>query len=97
MKAGLPRKRAEIPAWAERLRAERVNDTGRAVIDILERVVEKLLTAKAEHVASIAKAVDALMRAALQADRASEALGIAELRKRADRLEKVSSRIRGMH
>jgi predicted DNA-binding protein YlxM (UPF0122 family) len=95
---GLPKTKAAIPAWAELLRAERVNATGQAIVDVLERTVENLIASKKSwEIAQLAKVCEQLFRAMLQADRSSEAAELAALRERADRLEGAAGNLRAMH
>lgn len=96
--SGLPTKAADVPTWAADLRAERVNATGQAIVDVLERAVEKLIASKKSwEIAQLAKVCEQLFRAMLQADRSSEAAELAALRQRADQLEGVAGKLRAMH
>jgi hypothetical protein len=95
---GLPKTKAAIPSWAQELRDERVNATGQAIVDVLERAVENLIASKKPwEVAQLAKVCEQLFRAMLQADRSSEAAELAALRQRADQLEGVAGKLRAMH
>jgi hypothetical protein len=96
--AGLPCDAADVPRWAEALRAERVNATGQAIVDVLERAVTDLIASeKSWEVAQLAKVCEQLFRAMLQADRSSEAAELAALRQRADRLEGEAGRLRALN
>lgn len=99
-----PSREEDVAAWAAKLRDERLNETGRAAIDMLEHVVRRMLKKhppKAKYapepLAPLAKAADQLLRAAFQADRAGKAQMIRDLRNRAKRQDQVSHRLKGLH
>lgn len=95
---GLPKTKAAIPGWAAEIRGERVNATGHAIVDVLERAVERLIASdKSWEIAQLAKVCEQLFRAMLQADRSSEAAELVALRQRADQLEGVAGKLRAMH
>lgn len=61
---------AEIKRWADDIRAERVSDSGRRLIDLAERALHDALKSEdSDSTAKLYTAIDKLVRAAFQADK----------------------------
>lgn len=80
----LPAGLDDVAAWAERVRAERLNDTGRAAVDVLELYVRALVShPSVEVLQRLGPVIDKLSRIGLQADAHESQRYLAVLRKKA--------------
>lgn len=59
----------DVRRWAARIRGERVSETGRALVDLLEKAVIGALNSEGDTGARLYLAVDKLVRASFQADK----------------------------
>jgi hypothetical protein len=95
---GIPDAGRERTAWLKQLRAERLCDSSRAMVDAVETACALLDVAdRPDDKLKALKLVGELVARAIAADKHSEALEIAELRKRADRQRELAEHAGGLH
>lgn len=91
----------QVRQWADELRAERLNNTGRRMVDVVELVAMQLVDARrkgnADAVAKLAAKIESGIRAALAADKGEVDRSMVELRRRAEQQEAMASEFDGMH
>lgn len=99
----------EVDEWAERLRAERLNDTGRGLIDLAAGLLrsamgagegldeETLMPLRMLALRSVASHVDKAVRAAIVADKAEAERAIAKLRRIAEARESMADGFDEIH
>jgi hypothetical protein len=102
----IPTRLADVAGWAEAMRARRLNDDGRAAIDLAELLLTETLAtaqrAKSGTVRLRAMAigmplVEKQLRVALQADRAEADHEIVRLRQLAESQQRAESALDRMH
>ena len=87
----------EIRIKAQQIRDERLNDTGRACVDVWEDLMLEACSADAITKAKLAKAAEGQLRAAYQADKIEGGRALTKLREHMDRKAELSAEIRKLH
>lgn len=88
----------DVAAWAERVRAERLNDTGRAAVDVLELYVRAAVGwSSVDVLRKLGPVIDKLFRIGLQADQHEAQRYVLWLRKRAEAAEQAEEDFGGIH
>lgn len=104
--ADLPTRMADVAGWCESLRERRLNDEGRAAIDVLELQLTLLVEAiessrgpagRARLMASMSKAIEQQFRVALMADRAEGDQELVRMRKLVEQQHRAEDDLRAMH
>lgn len=109
--SGIPSSPAARQRWLDDLRAERTCDTARALIDIaeqacgdLDEMVSKcpdcgtdLGTYCSKERTALIKVIGELVSRAIAADKHSETLELADLRRRAEAQKQLADRLGGLH
>ena len=96
----IPRNLEDVAEWADKIRGERLNATGRAWVDLVELVVRELIEARTGGLVGVerlAATADKLLRGALAADKGEVDRSIVELRKAQERREAMGSEFDAMH
>lgn len=96
--SGIPSSPAARQRWLDELRDERTCDTARKLVDVAEYACEDLdsLEPGKERTALI-KVIGELVSRAIAADKHSETLELADLRRRAEAQKQLADRLGGLH
>jgi hypothetical protein len=99
---------AGVKRWAAELYAERLNDTGRACIELVEEVLLQAIALKGDdpdtkvplRYLAVRRAmpdIDKAIRAAIVADKAEAERAMVQLRRRADAQDAIAGALDEMH
>lgn len=98
----IPMRLGDVSAWAAKLRIRRLNDDGRAAIDLAQLALEQVLAAAARARSGAARVrilkdglplVEKQLRVALQADRSEADHSIVAMRRRLEEMEQAEDAV----
>lgn len=96
--SGIPASPAARQRWLDDLRAERTCDTARAIMDVVETACADLDDMEpGKERTALLKVIGELVSRAIAADKHSETLELADLRRRAEAQKQLADRLGGLH
>ncbi|MBK6920550.1 MAG: hypothetical protein IPH07_24330 [Deltaproteobacteria bacterium] len=98
VRGGIPSDPGAIGRWVATLRAERLCDTSRAIVDGIATLARDLAaTDDVDTRIKLTRAIGELVSRCVAADKHAEALEIAALRKRSDAQRELAAELGGLH